>query len=96
MDKALQTQLANIEKRTGKSIDELAKLVKAMRVHETRSHPRLAQVRFEDGPRRRQHAGPRRPAVLARHGSKPPKERRRRSIGSTSVQRPASGPFTMR
>jgi hypothetical protein len=29
MDKALQTQLANIEKRTGKSIDELAKLVKA-------------------------------------------------------------------
>jgi Domain of unknown function (DUF5655)/Domain of unknown function (DUF4287) len=29
MDKALQTQLANIEKRTGKSIDELGKLVKA-------------------------------------------------------------------
>ena len=28
MDKALQTQLANIEKRTGKSIDQLAKLVK--------------------------------------------------------------------
>jgi hypothetical protein len=28
MDKALQTQLANIEKRTGKSIDELTKLVK--------------------------------------------------------------------
>ena len=28
MDQALQTQLANIEKRTGKSIDELTKLVK--------------------------------------------------------------------
>ena len=29
MDKALQTQLANIEKRTGQSLDELAKLVKS-------------------------------------------------------------------
>ncbi|MGE0454988.1 MAG: DUF5655 domain-containing protein [Vicinamibacteria bacterium] len=29
MDKALQTQLANIEKRSGKSLDELSRLVKA-------------------------------------------------------------------
>ena len=29
MDKALQTQLANIEKRTGKTIDELTRLVRA-------------------------------------------------------------------
>jgi Domain of unknown function (DUF5655)/Domain of unknown function (DUF4287) len=29
MDKALQTQLNNIEKRTGKSIDELSRLIKA-------------------------------------------------------------------
>ena len=29
MDKATATQLANIEKRTGKSLDELAKIVKA-------------------------------------------------------------------
>jgi len=29
MDKALQTQLANIERRTGKSLDRLVKLVKA-------------------------------------------------------------------
>ena len=29
MDKALATQLANIEKRTGKSLDALAKIVKA-------------------------------------------------------------------
>ena len=32
MDKALQTQLANIEKRTGKTLDQLAKIVKASRL----------------------------------------------------------------
>jgi len=32
VDKAVQTQLANIEKRTGKSLDELATIIKASRL----------------------------------------------------------------
>ena len=58
VDKAIATQLANIEKRTGKSLAELAAIVKRSGLEKHGELVAMLKIDARHGPRRCQHAGP--------------------------------------
>ena len=61
VDKATQTQLNNIQAKTGKSLDELVALVRAGGLTKHGEVRDMAQARPGPGARRREYAGAYRP-----------------------------------
>ena len=63
LDKAFQTQLDNIQKKTGKSLDELTAIVKKSGPHQTWRDPRHAQGKTWAGSWRREFTRARRASI---------------------------------